>query len=245
MDMKTLQKMGFALALFCLAANSFVSTASASEIGVNGDIYLSVNSMYLWRGFDLSPDSDFVVNPGVDVSVGKVTFGYWSNYDEDISEVNETDIFIDYSFDINDMFSVSLGNTYYSLDTLPDTNEAYFSITLNSVLSPTLQTYWDWDEASEDGLFFSASIGHDFELNKSISLHFGGEVSYNQKSDFLVGNYTDWHHAEANLSLTYSLADQIILNPIFRASTPLSDDAEDIAGLDDEVMGGLTILLTF
>lgn len=86
----------FFLAFLSLAFLSLVSPAASTSVyagaGVSGSAHLSINSKYLWRGFDLSPDSDFVVQPGVDLSLGGFTLGYWSNWDEEAGELNETDI---------------------------------------------------------------------------------------------------------------------------------------------------------
>ena len=50
----------------------------------------------------------------------------------------ETDIILDYSFDVNDLLSVSVGNIWYALDGLEDTKELYLSLGLGTILEPSV-----------------------------------------------------------------------------------------------------------
>lgn len=235
------------IALIAVLVMGAASPALAVE--ASADAYLGIHNMYLWRGFDLSPDADFVVQPGMDVSLeagpGSLTFSYWSNYDEDSGEMNETDVVIDYSFDIGEYVSLSLGNIFYSLEGLKDTSELYLALGANVLLSPTVTIYLDYDEADEDGLFYTLSIGHSFDLAEGLSLSLGALASYNGESDYAVGDYSDFHNAELSAGLDYALTEQFSAGVAATFSTPLSDDAEDIAGLDDEFLIGATITFAF
>jgi len=225
-----------ALLLFVLV------TPAMAAIEVEGDAYINYSSMYLWRGFDLS-DSDPVMQGGMDLSFKGLTLSYWSNLDLDSGEINETDITIDYSFDPSELVSVSVGNIFYSLEGLEDTNELYLGVTLNTILAPTLTLYYDYDEADETGLFYTFSVGHDLELSEALTLSLGGLVSYNQESDYAIGDYDDWHNYELSASADYALTDQISLSPAVVFSDSISDDADDV--IDDEFMAGLTLTLSF
>ncbi|WP_303723059.1 TorF family putative porin [Malonomonas rubra] len=227
-----------ALLLFVL-----VSPAMAA-IEIEGDAYVGISSMYLWRGFDLS-DSDPVVQGGMDVSFKGFTLSYWSNLDLDSGELNETDYTIDYSFDPSEMVSLSVGNIFYALDGAKDTNEFYLGVSLNTILAPTLTVYYDYDEADEAGMFYTLSIGHDLELAEGLSLSLGGLISYNQESDYAIGNYDDWHNYELSASADYAVTEQISVSPYVIFSDALSDDAEDIAGIEDECVGGLNLTISF
>lgn len=249
--MNQLRRTGIMLALV-LALVVGVASVAPAAIEVEGDAYVGVFDKYLWRGFDLS-GSQPVAQGGVDLSAGGFTLSYWSNYQlssnaaEGIQsgEMNETDIILDYSFDINELVSASVGDNFYALEGLEDTHEAYFAIYLNTILAPAFTAYWDWDEAQETGLYFTAAVSHDIEVSEQLSLHLGAAVGYNQNSDFLVGDYSGFHNAELNLGLDYALTDQISLSPTIQYSTPLSDDAEDIAGIDDEMSAGLSVTFSF
>lgn len=225
-----------ALLLFVL-----VSPAMAA-IEVEGDAYVGISSMYLWRGFDLS-DSDPVVQGGMDVSFKGVTLSYWSNLDLDSGELNETDYTIDYSFEPSEMVAVSVGNIFYALDGADDTNELYLGLSLNTVLAPALTVYYDYDEAEEAGLFYTFSIGHDLALTDAFTLSFGGLVSYNQESDYAVGNYDDWHNYELSASADYAVTEQLSVSPYAIFSDALSNEAEQV--IEDEFVGGVSLTISF
>jgi len=228
-----------------------LAPAAFAAIEVEGDVYASYNDKYLWRGFNLS-DSKHVLQPGVDIYIGNFTLGYWSNLDLDSGEINETDITIDYAFDLGEMLSVSVGNIFYAVDEIADTNEAYLTFGLNTLLSPTLEAYYDYDEAESDGLFFIASVGHTFEVSDSIGINLGALVSYNQASDYSIFyedadenavSYRDWHNYELSISSDYAVTDQVTITPAFIYSSGISDEAK--LAIDSETLGGVTVNFTF
>jgi hypothetical protein len=232
-------------ALFAVALPFLVSTSTASAgEGFAGSLYGSVNSMYLWRGFDLSPDSDFVVQPGLDLSYNGFRVGLWANYDEDSSKINETDITLEYSFDI-DTVSLTIGNTSYLMDEAEDTNELYLGATLNILLSPTLTIYYDWDESDETGIFLTAGVSHSFELMDSLALNLGGLIGFNIENYSVSEEYSNFHNAELTASVDWLITDAFTITPAVTVSMPLTSDAEDYAGIDDETMAGLTFNFDF
>lgn len=242
--MKRMVAISLATLMFCAA---LVSTAAAFE--AEGDVYVGFYDKYLWRGFDLS-GSAAVVQGGVDISANGFTVSYWTNLqagnDEDegfkSGEATETDIVLDYSFDAGEMLSVSVGNIFYTLDGLEDTSEAYLGLTLNTVLSPSLTLYYDWDEAEDDGLFITAAIGHTIEIDKA-ALNLGAAAGYNQESDYAVGAYSDWHNYELSASVDFPVTDDVTISPSFLYSAPISAGAKD--AIDCETVGALNVSLTF
>ena len=237
------------VAITVVLSAALVSPAMAA-IEVEGDAYVGVFDKYLWRGFDLS-GREAVAQGGVDVSAGNFTLSYWTNVqlnsDDDAAlesgEATENDFVIDYSFDVNDLVSVSVGNIYYMLDGYDDTNELYLGVSLNTILEPSLTVYYDWDECDENGMFYAVSVGHSFDLAESLSLSLGALASYNDESDYAVGDYSDWHNYELSVGLDYAITDQVSLSASYLYSDPISDDAEDT--IDDESVAGLTVTLTF
>lgn len=233
--------------LVALLALSIAGQAAAME--VSGDAYIGVFSKYLWRGFDLSGGLP-VVQGGMDLSAKGVTLGYWSNYQTKndpgtglrAGEVNETDITLDYTKEI-DKVSVSVGNIFYSLDGLNDTNELYLGVAIDTLLSPEFKVYYDYDEADEAGLFYTLSIGHTIELAKGLGLNAGALVSYNQESDYSVGNYSDWHNYELSASLDYSPMENLTITPSVIFSEGISDAAK--ANIDSQLVSGLNVSYSF
>jgi hypothetical protein len=184
-----------------------------------------------------------VVQPGADLSAAGFTLSLWGNYDTDTDKLNEVDITLDYSFDLNEMVSLSLGNIYYSLDGIEDTNEAYLSVGLNTVLSPAVAVFYDWDQADSDGLYFTASVGHSLALMEKLSLNLGALVSYNQASDYAVGAYRDWHNYELGISADYAVTDQVTITPSVLYSSAISNAAKD--AIDSEFLGGVNLAIAF
>ena len=227
-----------------------VSAPVMAAIEVEGDVYAGVYDKYLWRGFDLS-GSEPVAQGGVDLTSGKYTLSYWTNIQLSSDsgegyksgEATENDLIIDYSRDITDLVSISVGNIYYMLDSLDDTNELYLSVGLSTILEPSLTVYYDWDEAQENGLYYTASIGHSFDLMENLSMSLGALVGYNEESDYAVGDYSDWHNYELSASAEYAITDQLSVSPSFLYSSGISDDAK--TAIDTEMVGGLTATFTF
>lgn len=240
--------------LLVAAALTFGTVSSAlAEAEVSGGAYVGVFDKYLWRGADLS-GSKPVAQGGVDLSVGGFTLSYWSNFqlrnalDDGYrsGELNETDITLDYSFDANNLLSVSVGNILYAVEDAEDTNELYLGVTLNTLLSPSLTVYYDWDEFSGT-IFTVAAIGHDFALVDKLALSLGASASYYMvDSDFTGAKSENFlHNAELSASLNYALTKQLSISPSILMSVPLSDDAEDITGIDDEIVSGLSLVFSF
>ena len=212
-----------------------IVTPAFAAIEVEGDVYINYSSMYLWRGFDLS-DGDPVMQGGMDVSFKGLTFSYWSNYNLDDTELDETDLVVDYSFDISEMLSMSVGNILYSVNG-DDTSEVYAGISLNTILEPSFTLYYDYDQFDGD-IYAAASIGHSFDIQDGLSLSLGALASYIDAED-----YDALHNAEFSAGIDYALTEQLTLSPAVIYSTPISDDADDV--IDDEFMAGLTLTLGF
>lgn len=226
------------------------STATAS-IEVSGDVYAGVSDKYLWRGFDLS-GSEAVAQGGMDISVGNFTFSYWNNLQlgtdvgEDLQsgESTETDIVIDYSTDLSDLVAISVGNIFYQLDgDLDDTNELYLALSLNTILSPAFTVYYDWDAADETGLFYTLAVGHDIALTEALSLSLGALASYNQSSDYAVGDYDEFHDYELSAGLDFAVTQAISVGASFIFSEGLSDEARD--AIDSEMATAMSVAFSF
>lgn len=243
-----MKKLFVALSAAALVAATLAPAARAVE--VEGDAYIGYFDKYLWRGFDLSGSLP-VIQGGVDLSAYGFTVSYWSNYqtrDDEVEgfesgEITETDIVLDYTFNPHEKVSVSVGNIFYQLEGLLDTNELYLGLGLDTVLSPAVTLYWDYDEADEDGYFVIASVGQSFDLMEGLSASLGAAVSYNGASDFAVGNYHDWHNYELSVGLDYALTEELSISPSFLYSSGLSDDAKK--AIDSETVAGVNLTFAF
>ena len=174
----------FSVVLVGLMISVGVWATASAAVEITGDAYLGVYDKYWCNGFDLSGDQP-VVQGGVDIYAGAFTFSWWSNMQlksddgagYQSGEVNENDFTIDYGFDLGELVSLNVGNAYYQLDEWDDTNELYLKVGLNTPLSPTLIAYYDWDEAEEDGLFYTLAIGHNITLAQPLTLSLGALIS--------------------------------------------------------------------
>ncbi len=244
--MKKFIVIAFALTLALTA----VSSPALAAIEVEGDAYIGVYDKYLWRGFDLS-GSKSVAQGGVDLTAGNFTLSYWTNVQLSSDkgegfksgEATENDFILDYSRDINDLVSISVGDIYYMLDGLDDTHELYLTVSLSTIFEPSVTAYYDWDEADETGLYYTISIGHSFDLMEKLGLSLAALAGYNQESDYAVGDYSGWHNYELSASVEYAITDQFSISPSFLFSSGISDDAKD--AIDSEMLSGVAINFTF
>ena len=92
-----------------------------------------------------------------------------------------------------------MGTIWYALDGAEDTKEAYLGLALDTILEPSLTLYYDYDQVDENALFYSVSIGQSIEMNDALILSVGSLVSFNDESDYAVGNYSDWHNYELSV----------------------------------------------
>lgn len=234
-----MKKLVMTLLVAALLAGSLATNAAALE--VTGDAYAGVYSKYIWRGFDLSQDDKFVVQGGADVSASGFTLGFWGNMSENTGEVNEVDVVLDYTAEL-DAASVSFGNILYDVDGVADTNELYLGLGLSAPLSPSLTVYWDYDEF--DTIFTVLGVSHDIEINDKLSASLGASASY---AKLLQDGEDAWFHdAEFSAGLSAAVTEQVAVDATFLYTTPLSNDAKDIGGLrGDEYSIGASMSLSF
>jgi uncharacterized protein (TIGR02001 family) len=244
-----MKRWSVSLLVAAILAVGMVAQASAA-IEVEGDAYVGVFDKYLWRGFDLSGSLP-VVQAGADLSTHGWTLGYWSNWQiksdagegYDSGEVTETDIILSYAHDFGDLLSVTVGDIWYQLEGIEDTNELFINATVNTLLAPTISMYYDWDAAEEDGLYFTFDVSHSLEVMENLSLNLGALVSYNLHSDYSVGDFSGFHNVEASVSMDYALSDQFTISPSFVFSTPICSAAKD--AIDTETVAGVTLTFAF
>ncbi|PLY03811.1 MAG: hypothetical protein C0623_00220 [Desulfuromonas sp.] len=268
------------LVLAVMALMVFAAPAAAVE--VEGDVYAGVYDEYVWRGLKLS-GSQPVLQAGMDMSFNGFTVSYWTNTQLSSSsqglidtegdgindanvlghdEVTETDIVLDYSFDVNDMLSISVGDIYYNFNVPGNTHELYVGASLNTILAPSLTIYYDYQAAKgamangsdAAGMYYVLAGGHDIELAKNLGLSLGAAVSYADESPFLTedvdnsGNeqpYSELHNYELSVGLSYAVSEQVSIDVSALYTDSLSDEAEFAMGKDAVSTGGVSVTLAF
>ena len=177
------------LSLVLAAMLVLVMGTNCFAVEVEGDAYVGVYSKYLFKGFDYS-DGKAVLQGGMDLSANGFTLSVWSNAqlsstDNFDSGVNETDFYLDYTFSVGEITSVSLGNGHYTYNAPVTENEAYVGVAFDVLLAPEVYVTYAWDvPGEENGFFFTVSGSHGIELNEETALTLGALVSYNQQSYF-------------------------------------------------------------
>ena len=241
-----------------LCVVSMVQVAKAEDT-LTGDVYIGMYNQYLFRGIDLS-DNQWVSQFGADMGYKGFTLSYWSNLithagnvlgtvPVKAGDITETDITLNYGFTPIDLLTFNVGNTYYSLEGGPDTNELYLKTTVNTLLSPTLAIYWDYDEASKAGLFYTFSVGHTFAVNKNLGVNLGALVSYNQSNWSVTANQeaNNWNNYELSVSADYTLPclDKLKITPSYTYSNAISHEMREKAGIRDESLYGIKATYNF
>ncbi len=202
------------------------------EISGTLDFY----SDYVWRGFLL--DRDPVIQPGIDISAYGFTFSFWSSWDTDNNQgaqSDEIDYVIDYTAELNNLLSVSLGHTYYDFPAANSySREFYVGLGLSRIpgldlpVETSLTYYRDYGDPNNGGglgTYVSLDMTYSLMLAEElgISLNLGYHYGYNRKL-FIAGN--SGYDMGFSVALTLPLTDNLTMSPSINYSLPL-DDLED------------------
>lgn len=225
------------------------ATADAEKTA--GSAAVGVLTNYVWRGQNLGDDG--VVQPTLGITYGSFGMNFWSNYDMDTRENNETDLTLNYSTSL-DKLTIDFGYIYYALDAAEDTQEIYMTLSYDVLLSPALAVYYDFDEG--DGGFVVASVGHTIGISERTSFNLGAAVGINLNNavmgkDSSGDAFTDFYNGEISVSLDIAIDENLTVSPMAAYSFGLSDDAKNIfEGIDphgesDVLYGGIDLSLSF
>lgn len=223
--MRLRERVVAALAAVVIGSGVFVTGAAAAEgsAGVGADVL----SNYVWRGQKLSDDHG-VVQPWVDFSLGGFGANYWANYDLENSEHTETDLTLSYSTEM-DRLGVTVGYINYALDGASDTQEVFVEAGYDTVLSPTVAVYYDFDEG--EGAFAVLSVGHSVDLAGGAALNLAASASVNFGNlvmgvDSSGDEFTNLYNGEVSVSVSVPFGEYVTVEPKVAWSFPLSDEAE-------------------
>lgn len=240
-----------------MAGNSF-----AEGPKVSGFASVDVMSNYIWRGIKVSNST--VVQPSVGITYGDFAANFWGNYDSDVAEwtsngqtghgeMSEVDLTLSYTKSINKL-TLTGGYIYYAFEGFNDTQEFFVTAAYDTLLSPSLTVFYDYDEGN--GAFIIASVGHTFKLPKDMSLKLGALASYNIENGIMGfdkdGNkFSNFYNAELNAALTIPISKAVSVTPKMAYSFAISNDAKDaMKGLANDgtrniLYGGVNLTLSF
>ncbi|MFZ5906003.1 MAG: hypothetical protein ACOYVJ_01160 [Nitrospirota bacterium] len=255
--MKNFRVLVLAVIIGVLAAGSLYG----QDIKAEGSASADFMSNYVWRGQKLS--NSWVIQPSVGITYGVFGANIWANYDADRpeatssdtghGEMTETDVTLTYTRSI-DKLSLTAGYIYYAFDGANDTQELFVSAGYDTLLSPSLTIYYDYDEGQ--GAFVVASVGQSFEVMKDTSLDLGASISYNIKNEVMGydengDDFSNFYNGEISSSVTFPVWKAITVTPKIAYSFPLSNDAEEaIQNISDDgdkdiFFGGVNLTLSF
>ncbi len=225
--------------------------AATAEDKPTGDITAAILSQYIWRGYELSRNSA-VIQPSMTIGYKGFTANLWGNLDTSpysptgtsyASAWNETDLTLSYTKTLG-LLTVGGGYAYYSLASLNkdaadrnDSQELFATVSLNTLLSPTLTVYKEIDHYRN--WYFLLGISHVFELSKMMSLKLAASASYLLSTDEVTypkfdsnavattEKFSNFHDGILAASLPIKATDRITITPTLSYIFPLTGDAKD------------------
>lgn len=228
-----------------------IAPALADGAKPTGDMSISVLNRYIWRGYELSRNSA-VVQPSVTVGYQGFTANLSGNFDtkpysagtaEYAGTWNETDLTLSYSKTL-ELFTIGAGYTYYGLEPLNKdaadrdvAQEVFATVTLNTLLSPTLTAYREI--AHYHSLYTRLGISHVIEFSPRVSLKLAASASHLTCSDpekypkydgnavATTDKYVGLHDGTVSASLPIRLTDHVTITPTFSYIFPLAGAASD------------------
>ncbi|MCX5827226.1 MAG: hypothetical protein NTV58_04395 [Deltaproteobacteria bacterium] len=239
------------------------AAAAAVEEKPTGDFTVSALSQYIWRGYELSRNS-IVVQPSATIGYKGFSANVWGNLDTRPyfagtgetsypSTWNETDLTLSYTKNLG-LFNLGAGYIYYSLGSLnkdapdrADAQEIFATVSLNTILSPTLTAYKEIDHYRN--WYFLLGVSHTFEFNKMVSLKlaasasyllstyadatlfnagagYGGYPKFDGNSQATNDKFSNLHDGTVTVSLPIKATGYITITPTISYVFPLSDDAK-------------------
>ncbi len=270
---KSLKKMKHLMAISIALVLTVVTVlpALAEKEEPSADLSVAALSQYIWRGQELSRDS-IVIQPSMTVSYMGFSANLWGNLDtdpyaaQDDQKWNETDFTLSYAKGFG-LLGVEGGYIYYALEGVDaDSQEVFLTLSLDTLLSPGLTVYRDFD--TYEHWYFLLGISHSLEITEAVSLELSGSVSYLKSSDADTypeidsyaptgDKFENFHDGVISASLPIAVAEYITVTPLLSYTFALSDDASDemewrsagfrgkTSGDDNFVYGGVTVSMAF
>ncbi len=274
------------LSLIILAVTAVLAFSSApliaEEAKPTGDFTTAVLNQYIWRGYELSRHS-IVIQPSMTVGYRGFSVNLWGNLDTKpyspanasyASAWNETDFVLAYAKTMG-LFTIGGSYAYYSLASLnkdaqdrPDAQELSATVSLNTLLTPTLSVYKEIDHYRN--WYVLLGLSHVFELNPTVSLKLAGTASYLLSTDAdtypkfdgssqpTSEKFRNFHDGTVSASMPIKATSFITVTPMVSYIFPLSRDAKDEmkafgmkgsatpAERDSSfIVGGVTVSFTF
>lgn len=239
--------------IMAIGLTALIPSTVLAEDKPEADFTMGAYSQYLWRGYAFS-DSSVVIQPSMTVAFKGFGVNLWGNldtdYDDGTSEGiywNETDLTISYDGSTGKI-GYGVGWIYYNLgsDLGADSQEIFASLSVDSLLAPTLTIYNDIDNFR--GYYATLGISHSLPVAEGLALDLGARIGYYDLDDT---NYSEFHDGLVSAAMTFAINDYLSVTPELYYSFALTNEAEaDIItvssdGDDDHLFGGVSAGFSF
>ncbi|MFB3924460.1 MAG: hypothetical protein ACE14T_00270 [Syntrophales bacterium] len=235
-------------------------TVQAAEDRPTFDFTACALSKYVWRGYENTRNS-IVIQPSMTAGYKGFGVNLWGNLDTkpySTSNINysttwtETDLTLSYTKTFG-LLNAGMGYIYYGLGAVnpggtkpPDAQEIFVTVSLNTLLNPTLTVY---DEIDHYHYYYALlGISHVFELSKAVSLKlgayagylksnyadaalfnagggYGGYPKFNDSGQATNDKFDGLHDGLITVSLPIAAAKHMTVTPMIACSFPLTSDA--------------------
>ncbi len=240
------------LIVMILALSFMISSAEEPAADkVTGEVAASFLSAYIWRGQELTRHSA-VIQPSVTASYKGFTANVWGNLDTDpysggdeeySSNFTETDVTLSYSHKFG-IVQAGMGYIYYGFagassggTDLLDSQEIFASVSLATILTPTLTVYKEIDHYHQ--WYATLGISHTFSLHEKVGLKLAAQASYLKSEDETTypefdgdaqatdDKFSNFHDGMISISLPVAITGNLTMSPVLTYVFPLSDDAKN------------------
>lgn len=231
------------------AAETKTVAPAPEEDPVTGEAAASILSAYIWRGQELSRHS-VVIQPSATIAYKGVSLNVWGNLDTHpyaagtdahASNLTETDLTLSYTHKFG-IVSVGAGYIYYGLHgaapngtDLMDSQEIFATVSVNTLLTPTLTVYKEIDHYHQ--WYATLGISHTFALHDRVGLKLAGQISYLKSEDettypkfdsnslATTDKFNNFHDAVVSISVPVTVTRHITITPLLTYVFPLTEDA--------------------
>lgn len=243
--MNSIKKYVLLVTTLLLSLPAFAQESDDREPSFSASLSTSIVSKYVWRGIVFN---DNAVNQGeLSLSYEGLSLAAWYNIDlsrenGQSGEMTEVDYIASYTFNLSETLSVETGFLYYDFPALTsgDTSarEVYATISLDTILNPSISAYYDIHEVH--GFYLSAGVSHSFELAEKLSLEVAASIGWadeDQMTYYYGGQKSGFTDALLTATLTYNITDNLDISGSLGVSTLTGRGQDTNAGndLSDEV----------
>jgi len=236
-NMKTLGKLLF---LGAIGLASILPMKSMAEANVSLDSIFSSRYMFYGLPFSKGNINQTMLNVSNNENNNKknnFTGTLWDNYDAKQNRLNEVDIFMDYTRQINNKLNLSLGAIYFRAiveDKWKECTDWYAGIHTNFLLNPSL-TYNKYTGFGK-GNYTELGISKDFPGNNRFTVSTSGKLGYNNRA---FRDKRGFSHLEGNLKFPITLSKKLSIIPNINYSRALAKD------LKNTTWGGINLHYDF